>query len=92
MGKLNTLLDRCKCGVYLTINQHRDYYQTAEVALIELDSCQCPPQLEPEVRAKMIETNTIINLHFFPDTPIGSYDIYHYDLDAALNEALECLN
>ena len=28
----------------------------------------------------------------FADTPIGSYDIYHYDLDKALDLALECLD
>ena len=39
----------------------------------------------------MIETNTIIDLQFYPHTPVGSYQIYHYDLDKALDEALEIL-
>lgn len=35
----------------------------------------------------MIETNTIVELQFYPDTPIGFYRVYYCDLDAALDEA-----
>lgn len=92
MDKLKTLLSQCKCGVHVTINEHRNYYQPAEQALEELGSFECPPKITDEVKQKMIETNTIVNVMFFPDTPVGSYDIYHYDLDTALDEALSCLN
>lgn len=90
MEKLQKLLDKCKCGVHLTVNQHRDYYQTAEEELKEKEGYECPPEIEPEVRAVMIEKNIIIDLQFYPHTPIGSYSIYHYDLDMALDEALAC--
>ena len=40
----------------------------------------------------MIETDTIVVLQFYPDTPIGSYSIWHHDLDAALDAALSCLS
>lgn len=30
MEKLNKLIKRCKCGIYLTINLHRDYNETVE--------------------------------------------------------------
>ncbi len=92
MEKLQKLLDKCKCGVHLTVNQHRDYYQTAEEALKEKEGYECPPEIEPEVRAAMIDKNVIIDLQFYPHTPIGSYSIYHYDLDMALDEALECFD
>ena len=91
MDKLKELMSRCKCGVFLSVNEHRDYYQTAAARLEELAGYECPPEIEPEVRQKIIETDTIINLHFYPDTPIGFYSLYHYDLDAALDEALACL-
>jgi hypothetical protein len=91
--KLAKLLARCKCGVYLTVNEHRDYYETAETRLDEhYAHYECPPEFAPEVRAKMIETDTIIDLQFYPDTPIGSYQLLHYDLDAALDNALACLS
>jgi len=92
MEKFQQILNRCKCGVHLTINEHRDYYQSAEQRLEELDCLECPPELEDDIRQTMIDTNTIIDLQFFPDTPVGSYSVYHHDLEMALNEALEYLN
>jgi len=89
MEKLQKLLDKCKYGVHLAVNQHRDYYQTAEDALKEKEGYECPPEIEPEVREIMIKKNVIIDLQFYPNTPIGSYSIYHYDLDMALDEALK---
>ena len=89
--KLKKIFARCKCGVYLIVNQHRDYYQTAEQKLKELDLLDATDEIDPEVRRIMIETNTVVDLQFYPDNPIGSYSIYHYDIDAAIDEALECL-
>ncbi len=91
MDKLKELLTRCKCGVFLIVNEHRDYYQTVEQRLEEVAGYECPTEIAPEVRAAMIATDTMIDLQFYPDTPIGSYRIVHYDLDAALDEALNCL-
>jgi hypothetical protein len=87
MDKLTKLLSQCKCGVYLNVNAHRDNYETAELALDAFDDFV----IEPEVRAKIIETNTLIDLHFYPDTPIGFYKVLHYDLEAAIDEALSWL-
>ncbi len=91
MNKLKQLLNRCKCGVFITVNEHRDVYETAAQFLEQRDGWECPPEIEPDVRAKMIELNTVIEIHLYPDTPIGSYTIYHHDIDAALSDALECL-
>jgi hypothetical protein len=91
MDKLKELLSRCKCGVFISVNEHRDYYQTAAEALKERDEREAPPETDTAIRSKMIELDTIIEIHFYPDTPIGFYEIYHYDLDAALTKALECL-
>jgi hypothetical protein len=91
MDKFKEILSRCKCGVFLVVNEHRNYHQAAKKRLEELDCLECPPDLAPYVRKKMIELNTIVDLQFYPDTPVGSYSVYHYDLDAALDEALECL-
>lgn len=91
MDKLKELMARCKCGVYLTVNEHRDYYQTAAQALDEAGGFECPPQIEQEVKARMIDTDTIVRLQFYPDTPVGFYSIWHYDLDSALDAALACL-
>jgi hypothetical protein len=38
---------------------------------------------------EMIERDTIIELQFYPDTPIGSCTIIHYDLEKCLDKGLE---
>lgn len=89
--KLKDLLSRCKCGVFVTVNEHRDYYETAAEHLGDAEGRECPPEIEDAVRAQMIATDTIIKIQFYPDTPIGSYEIWHHDLDAALDECLGIL-
>ncbi len=86
MDKLMKLLARCKCGVHLAVNDHRDVYLTAAQALEDLGDFA--DDIPDDVRAKIIETDTLIDLHFYPDTPVGFYKVLHYDLDAALDEAL----
>lgn len=88
--KLQELLSLCACGVFVTVNEHRDYYETAEKHLEDAERLECPPEIEADVRAKMIETNTVVKVLFYPDTPIGSYEIWHYNLDAALEQSLAC--
>lgn len=92
MNKLKEILSLCKCSVSLEVNQHRDYYMSAERYLDEdIARLECPPDIDAETRKKMIETDTIINLHFYPLTPIGFYDLYDYDLDRCLDTALQIL-
>lgn len=90
MDKLILLLSRCKCGVSLTVNDHRDVYQTAKQAIEDLESMGHTVD-DDDVRAKMIELDTIVDLHFYPDTPVGFYKVLHYDLEMALDIALDAL-
>lgn len=94
MDKLKKLVSLCKCGVFLTVNEHRNYYMSSAEALEEAktNGVLKKGEIQPEIEKKMIETNTIIRLQFYSDTPIGSYNIWHYDLDAALDEGLVCLS
>jgi hypothetical protein len=91
IDKLKSLIEQCKCGVYLTVNEHRDDRKTAQQWLDELEENISSPDIDPLVRLVMIETNTVIELQFYPNTPIGSYHIVHHDLDAALTMAMQCL-
>lgn len=88
MDKLKQLLSRCKCGVFLSVNEHRDVYISAAQAIEEFEDRRI--EIDPAIREKMIELDTIIELHYFPHTPAGSYTVVHYDLDAALQIALDC--
>ena len=91
MDALKTLLAHCKCGVYLTVNEHRDYYDTPQQRLEELDTRECPPAISDEVRAGILRTGNIVELQFYPNTPVGFYVIVHHDLDEALRLALDCI-
>lgn len=91
-NKLNELIARCKCGVHLTINAHRDVYISAKEELEKLDSMECPPEITKDVREKMIEKDTIIDLQFYPHTPIGFYNLYHHDLGTILSESLKIMD
>jgi hypothetical protein len=90
MDALRLLLERCKCGVYLHVNEHRDDYETAtgKLAYLQLES---PPEISDDVREGIIRTDTIVDLQFYPDTPIGFYKIVHYDVEEALRLALKKL-
>lgn len=99
MNKLSLIQQKCQCSVSITINRHRNYYQSIQEGVDDikkptinqiLNSCESE-LLSEEIANKMIEHNTIIDLQFYPNTPIGFYSIYHYDLEMALDEALEIL-
>lgn len=89
--KLQRLLARCKHSVSIEVNEHRDMYDSAEKTLDDLACLECPPRITDEVRAQIIATDTIVDMHVYPDTAIGSYHIVHHDIDAALDIALACV-
>ena len=91
MDKLTTLISICKAGVHETGNQHKDYYETIAFYLDQNDRKEdvCHPQ--EEVYSTMIKTDTMIRAQFYPDTPIGSFILYHYDLDKLLDQCLEIM-
>ena len=92
MDKLRALLARCKCGVYVLVNMHRDVYETAEEWWEREDMIGDSLSDTPlEVRANMIRLDTVFDVQFYPDSPVSFYRVVHYDLDAALEEALACM-
>jgi hypothetical protein len=90
MDKLKELLSKCKCGVYLSVNQHRDYYETVEKYFE--DEEEWLEEIDPLVYEKMKQENTIVELQVYPNTPIGFIRIYHYDVESAIDIVLKELN
>jgi hypothetical protein len=86
--KLAEIIRRCACGVHLAVNEHRDYYETVHARLAMLEACTDGLDIEPNVRAKMCATDTMIDLQCYPLTPIGFRRVLHYELDAALDAML----
>jgi len=90
MEKLNKLIQECKCGVHIIVNSHKDYYESVEKHFkdnpIKSEDLE---YIESEVYEKMKELDTIIEIQCYPNTPIGSFTVYHYDLELAIDEALK---
>ncbi len=88
MNKLKELLNKCKASVSITVNKHRDYYQSVK-DYIEEDLID---EIGQDVYEEMKKTNTVIEIQAYPNTPIGSYRIVHYDIDKAIDIMLSCVN
>lgn len=94
MNELKELLSKCKASVSINVNQHRDYYQSVK-DYIEEQAQQHEGLIEEiglDVYEEMQKTNTVIEIQAYPDTPIGSYRIFHYDIDKAVRIMLDCVN
>jgi len=86
------IIRRCKCGVFFYANTHRDIYQSVEDKIIKISSDDNDILIDENIKKKMIETNTILELQFYPNTPIGFYRIFHYDYDKLIEEAKKILD
>ncbi len=82
--KLQELINKCKCGVYLTVNRYRDYYDTIEQAVAEIKN-----ETDEETKQRILATGQLYELQFYPDTPVGSYRIFGSSLEEVLNRANE---
>jgi len=75
----------CKCSVTVSINNHKDYYESVEDHISDEDK----EEIEKEVFDEMVKRDTVITVQAYPDTPIGFYTIHHYDLEKAISEMLK---
>lgn len=91
MNKLNQLVEKCKPRVIeVFVNSHRLHYETV---LDSLNSSytneeEMKEDIGEEILSKMMELNTIVEIYFYPHTIIGHIKIFHYDLETALDIAL----
>jgi len=93
MNRLKQIMEYCKCGVYVEINRHKDSYISTkeELETISMLDEDFFDDVGKDVYNKMIELDIIIHIQCYPNTPIGSYSIHHYDLDDALDIMLHTL-
>lgn len=85
---LHELISKCKCGVSIEVNNHRNYYDSVRKYLEDFPSDEIS-DINPEVLSIMEKKDTIVEIQFYPDNPISFYKVYHYDLEEALKI---CLN
>ncbi len=69
-------LPKHKCGLYLSHNEHRDFYETVEM------SYKADDFVSPEEWYKAIAEDSVWVLQWYPDTPIGFHRIAASTLEA----------
>lgn len=77
-----------KCGLYLTHNQHKDYYENISEYLNN-DLFDDEYFVSIEDKKKCIDTNELWELQWYPDTPVGFYKVCGSTLEIVLKKALE---
>lgn len=94
MNDLNRLISLCKASISIDINDHTTGYQSVDEYMNDMEMCNdgTISDINPDVFAEMIKRNTVVRVCFYPDTPVGNYTIYHYDVDEALKIALSVFN
>lgn len=98
MEKLQELISKCNGSVYVGVNEHRDTYESIPEYILSLSGHDEDLQEETideigiNVYKKMISLDTVVVVRFYPDTPVGFWQIIHYDLQQALDRALSIVN
>lgn len=85
-----SMFPKHKCGLHLTHNQHKDYYETVEKYFENpwMENWNIPE----DEKKKMIETDEIWELQWYPDTPVGFYKVMGSTLESVLQQAKKVEN
>ncbi len=78
-----------KAALYLSHNEHRSYYETVEQWASRAEPGGEPDWVSPEQRAKAIATDSVWDLQWYPETPIGFCRLLACDLGVLLEAARE---
>ena len=82
-------LPKHKAGLYITHNQHKDYYETVEQHVLEYISMDKDDFVSPEDYQKCIDTDELWELQWYPETPVGFHKVCGSTLEVVLQKALE---
>jgi hypothetical protein len=78
-----------KAGLYLTHNQHKDYYETVEEHINEYANMSKNDFVSPEDYQRCVDTNELWELQWYPDTPIGFHKVLGSSLEVVMVRAME---
>lgn len=85
MDDLSWIINRCKGEVCLIVNEHRSFEQPLSQKITHIEENE-DQYISPEIKARIMDTGTLIDLVCYPDNNIGSYRVIHHDLLSALSE------
>ena len=69
-----------KCGLYLTHNEHRDWYESIEDFIANRELAGDFPSEEEHLKA--VAEDSLWVLHWYPETPIGFHRVAASSLEA----------
>lgn len=72
-----------KCGLYLTHNEHKDYYETVAQFIADRDF----DFVSDEDKQKCLAENELWVLQWYPDTPVGFNMVAGSTLEIVLKAA-----
>lgn len=78
-------LPKHSCGLYLTHNEYKDYYQDIKDAVRDLDEQDC--WISKEERQRCLDTGEVWELQWYPDTPVGFCKVIGSTLEVVLEAA-----
>lgn len=87
MEKFKELVSLCAASVEISVNDHKDCYESVEQYLKNENK----KDIDKAILDEMIKRDTIVKVQAYPHTPIGFYIVYHYDIDEAVNIVLEAV-
>ena len=79
-------LPKHKAALYITHNDHKGGYESVEEHYDYLSSFEW---VSPEEKQRAIELDSVWELHWYPDTPIGSYKVAASSLEAIQKHMME---
>lgn len=74
--ELNSIFPPHKCGLHVTHNEHKDYYETLTEYLGERDFLDIAYWKDAEARKRALDTNECWQIKWYPDVPIGFYHVF----------------
>ena len=91
MKKLEELMSLCKHGMFISINEHRDNYQSVEEFLLDQEGgfgLISHDDIDDDTRQRMVVLDTVVELQCYPDTPNGFYVMFHYDIGKVVEDMI----
>ncbi len=89
---LNYLKEKCKGGVIITMNPQRSNYESCAEYFADQPQYGEINGIDSDVFEKMLKENVMVEIQFYPETPIGFNKVYHYDISGAIEEAVKSYN
>jgi hypothetical protein len=87
MEKFKELVSICKASVEISVNDHKDYYESVEEHINEEDR----EDIDREVFEEMVKRDVVVRIQAYPHTPVGFFVVYHYNIDKAVDIALDAV-